>query len=147
MRLLCVCALLIFSITFNSCAIQKEQRKCNRATKKIEQAIALCPQIAQTDTIRDTVRVRIPAVRIDTVLAKADTIEISKDRWRVRIITKRDSLYITGGCDSIYVEVPIEIPCDTIQPIKVIPAALKWWQIALMVLGAAFIIYIAIKIF
>jgi hypothetical protein len=112
----------------------------------VEKAVDLCPEIAQTDTIRDTLQVYIPEVKIDTVLLKSDTIILNKDHWRVRIINTRDSVYITGGCDSIFVEVPVEVPCDTINPTKEVPREFTWWQIALMVLGGIFIAYITIRI-
>jgi hypothetical protein len=115
-------------------------QKCNRSAKHIEKAVKLCPEIALTDTIRDTISVSIPAIQFDTVLVKADTISISRDRWNVRLITVRDSIYISGGCDSILVEVPIEVPCDQIQPIKKRPLA--WWQITLMVCGGLFLLLV-----
>ena len=136
-------------VILSSCSIQKEQRKCNRAANLVEKAVDLCPEIAQTDTIRDTVSTYIPEVKIDTVLLKSDTIILNKDHWRVKIIHVGDSIYVTGGTDSIYVEIPVEVPCDTIQPVKYIEANLKWWQIFLIFSGCilwGIILWMVIKV-
>jgi hypothetical protein len=128
-------------ITGQTAQERQTERKCSRATKRIEKAVTLCPSLRSKPVIvRDTVTVLIPEVKHDTVVLKADTIEIVKDRWRVRIIDRIDSLYIEGGCDSIYVNVPVEVECPPqIAPTVTLKASLKWWQIALMVLGVVLI--------
>ena len=131
---------LIAIALLSSCGTNKEMRRANRASKKLDKLVARFPELMQQDTIRDTVLFTVPETRFDTVVLKADTIEVEKDRWRVRVITQRDSVYISGGCDTVTVHVPVEIPVDTIQPIKYKPMPLKWWQIALMCLGGFFVL-------
>ena len=54
----------------------------------------------QTVTVVDTV-VTEPVVVKDTVtLAKVDTVEIIKDKFRVKIMRSYDTLIIDGGCDA-----------------------------------------------
>lgn len=138
-----------FALMLSSCGIgqvitgqtaqeRQQERKCNRATKRIEKAVTICPALKHKPvTIYDTVKIYIPELRHDTAVLKADTIEIIRDRWRVRIIDRIDSLYIDGGCDSIYIDVPVSVECPPqVAPTKTVPRSLAWWQIALMVLGA-----------
>ena len=117
-------------LLLNSCTTTKEMRRANKAANKLEKLVDRYPELQRTDTIRDTIKVVIPEVKVDTVVLKSDTIEVSKDRWRVRIITKMDSVYIDGGFDADTVYVPIQVPCDTIQATKpvYIDRPLSWWE-------------------
>src|SRR6056297_2300037 len=85
--------IMIFSTT--SCSTTKEMRRANRATRKLEKLTLRFPELLQRDTIRDTVPAIVTDVRLDTVLLKADTITVQKDRLRVRVITTRDTVRIT----------------------------------------------------
>lgn len=127
----------------------KQERKCNRAAKRVEWATNLCPSMKQDPVIiHDTVTVNLPAIKVDTLVIKVDTIEIVKDRWRVRIIDRIDSLYIEGSCDEDSIDVPIKIKCPPqIAPQITIKKALTWWQIALMALGVVTIVKGAIWLF
>lgn len=131
---------LIAILMLSSCGTTKEMRRANRASKKLNNLVERFPELMQRDTIRDTINVFIPEVKLDTVVLKADTINLIKDRWRVRIITKTDSVYVSGGCDTVTVQVPIQIPVDRIHPTVYKPMPLKWWMILLMGLGGLFIL-------
>ncbi len=123
-----------------SCSTTKEIRRANRAAKKLEKLTIKYPELLQPDTIRDTVSAIVTNIRVDTAFAKVDTVYLEKDRLRVRVITERDTIRVTGEClgDTIYV--PIETVVDRIQPVKYVTMPLKWWQITLMVLGGGFIV-------
>ena len=68
----------------------------------LKRAVQKDPSILQTKTmiVTDTV-VTDPIVVRDTVTtSKVDTIEIVKDKFRVKIMRNYDTLIIDGGCDS-----------------------------------------------
>lgn len=95
-----------------------------------------------TDTIRDTVRVTTERVQLDTIFSLNevhDTITIIKDNLTVRYYhdTIHDKIYVSGECDTIWLEVPYEriveykVPCETM----VVEESIKWWYwITLIVL-------------
>ena len=81
----------------------------------LKQAIKKDPTLLTTTTITvtDTV-VTDPIVVRDTVTtSQVDTVEIVKDKFRVKIMRSYDTLIIDGGCDSdtivrtVRVEVPV----------------------------------------
>lgn len=137
---------LIAIIMLSSCSTTKEIRQANRSSKKLDKLVERFPELMQRDTIRDTILFTVPETRFDTVVLKADTIEVNKDRWRVRIITKTDSVYVSGGCDTVTVYVPIQIPVERIQPAVYKRLPLTWWQKALMFFGCVLIVWIAFRI-
>ena len=141
-----VVVFLVLILTATSCSTTKEMRRANRATRKLERLTMRFPELLKPDTIRDTIHAIVTDIRLDTVLAKADTITVTKDRLRIRVITDRDTVRVTGEClgDTIYV--PVEIPVDRIQPVEYRTIPLKWWQITLMVLGGGFIVGIFYRI-
>lgn len=139
--------LAVLLIIANSCALTKEQRVCNRQAKKVEKAVEKCPSM-RLDTIyvHDTVTVSIPEVRVDTLVLRADTVTLTKDRWRVQIIQVGDSMAVDGGCDTDTIRVPISIPCPPqVAPIITKKAPLPWWKTALMWLGGLFILVLAYR--
>mgnify|MGYP000049740181 CR=1 FL=1 len=80
----------------------------------LTRAIKKNPELlkSRTMTVTDTV-VTDPIVVRDTVTtSKVDTIEIVKDKFRVKIMRNYDTLIIDGGCDSdtivrtVYVDAP-----------------------------------------
>jgi hypothetical protein len=90
-------------VFLGSCSPQK------RFTKLIEKH----PYLITSDTVKilDTVRVNIPAVQVDTVLKidqLTDTVTIIKEHYKTKVWRVRDSVFISGGCDTIRVEKIIE---------------------------------------
>jgi hypothetical protein len=74
------------------------------------------PTILAKDTlvVKDTVVVP-PVVITDTVTTKQhDTIIVEKDRLKVRIVKKLDTLIIEGKCDSDTIVRTIEVPYEKI---------------------------------
>jgi hypothetical protein len=61
-------------------------------------------------TVTDTI-VTEPIVVKDTIVtAQRDTIEITKDRFRVKVIRSFDTLLIDGGCDSDTIIRTVSVP-------------------------------------
>ena len=80
----------------------------------IQKAIRKNPELLKQTTmiVTDTV-VTDPIVVKDTVIiSQVDTVEIVKDKFRVKIMRSYDTLIIDGGCDAdtIIRTVSIEVP-------------------------------------
>lgn len=115
------------------------------ATWHLKKAVKKDPTILEKDTlvVQDTVVVP-PVVITDTVTTKQhDTIVVQKDKLRVRIVKRLDTLIIEGECASDTIVRTIEVPYE-----KVIYVQQKTiWQkiqtlafyIALVFLALAFI--------
>jgi len=82
----------------------------------LKQAIKKDPTLLTTKTITvtDTV-VTEPIVVKDTVtVSQVDTVEIVKDKFRVKIMRSYDTLIIDGGCDSDTIVQTIEVPFEQV---------------------------------
>jgi hypothetical protein len=64
------------------------------------------------DTIRDTIRITVPEVKVDTVVEYEtlyDTIFLEKDQLKVKVWMDREKkVYIQGKCDTVYIVKPYE---------------------------------------
>lgn len=62
------------------------------------------------DTIRDTIRITVPEVHVDTVVEYEtlyDTIFLEKDQLKVKVWMDREKkVYIQGKCDTVYIVKP-----------------------------------------
>lgn len=99
--------LIIFLFALAACT---PQRRFDRLVKKYPYLLTSDTLIVK-DTIRDTIRITIPEVEIDTVVDAYklyDTITLYKDRIKVKVWRVKDKVYISGKCDTIYIEKPIE---------------------------------------
>jgi hypothetical protein len=86
------------------------QRRFDRLVKKYPYLLTNDSLVIR-DTIRDTIRITIPEVRVDTVVTIKelyDTVTIEKDRIKVKVWRVKDKVYISGKCDTVYIEKPIE---------------------------------------
>ena len=95
--------ILLASLTLLSCDPVKRHA---RLVKKF-------PHVHQQDTIiqRDTVRIEVPKVSVDTVFHESllkDTVRIEDERLKVEIYTIHDSIYVNAECDTVTVEKIIE---------------------------------------
>ena len=82
----------------------------------LKKAVQKDPMILKKDTlvVQDTLVVP-PVVLKDTVtLRQHDTITITKDRLRVKIVKVNDTLIIDAKCDSDTIVRTIEVPYDKI---------------------------------
>ena len=81
----------------------------------LSKAVTKDPSILSTKTmtVMDTVVIEPIAVRDTVIISQVDTVEIIKDKFRVKIMRSYDTLIIDGGCDSdtivrtVRVEVPV----------------------------------------
>jgi len=97
---------LILVLSLTSCSAQWHLKK----------AVQKDPLILEKDTliVMDTV-VSPPVAITDTVILKQhDTITITKDRLRVKIVKVNDTLIIDAKCDSDTIVRTIEVPYDKI---------------------------------
>lgn len=104
---LSIFALLTLIFVGSSCDVSK------RAIRKHERIVKRFPEVHQQDTIivRDTLRVMVPEVKTDTIVhvdQLYDTIEVEKERLKIRVYRVLDSVFIEGKCDTIEVEKIIE---------------------------------------
>ncbi len=86
------------------------------ATWHLNQAVKKDPRILERDTlvVKDTVVVP-PVVITDTVTTRQhDTIVVEKDRLKVRIVKRLDTLIIEGQCDSDTIVRTIEVPYEKV---------------------------------
>lgn len=116
------------------------QKRLNRLIKKHPELVKV-DTIVVRDTIRDTINVTTELVKIDTIFSLKeihDTITITKDNLTIRYYhdTIHDNVYISGECDTIWIEVPFEkiveykVPCDNV----VVKENIQWWYWLLLLL-------------
>lgn len=102
MRYLVPLLLLVISCT--------PQRRFNRLVKKYPYLLTADTLVVK-DTVRDTIRITVPEVSVDTIVNAKDlydTVTIEKDRVKIKVWRVKDRVYINGKCDTIYIEKPIE---------------------------------------
>lgn len=120
---------LIFILIVISCT---PQRRFDRLVKKYPYLLTSDTLVIR-DTIRDTVRITIPEVQVDTVVKIKelyDTITIEKDRLKVKVWRVKDKVYINGKCDTVYIEKPIERIVYRKIPVKYYEKT-PWYKILL----------------
>lgn len=85
--------------------------------KRYARLVQKYPHLITQDTVKtvDTVRVEIERVTKDSVfhvdsffVNLHDTITITKDRLKVEIIKVKDSIFVNGKCDTVYIDKIIE---------------------------------------
>ena len=83
----------------------------------LSKAIKKDPQLLKPTTmiVTDTVVTEPIAVRDTVTISQVDTVEIVKDKFRVKIMRSYDTLIIDGGCDSDTIVRTIEVPVQTLS--------------------------------
>jgi len=116
---------------------------CNYHLSKAEKK---CGKVSRTDTLIVNDTIKVDAVRIDTIIydyERLDTVYITKDRLKIKYF-KRDSLiYISGQCDSIYIDRIVKVPCESVELQFDWLAWLRsfWWIILITVLALIGVVY------
>jgi len=108
------------------------QRRFDRLVKKYPYLLTSDTLIVK-DTIRDTIRITVPEVEVDTIVSVKelyDTIILEKDRIKVKVWRVKDKVYINGKCDTIYIEKPIERIVYRKIPVKYYQKT-PWYKILL----------------
>jgi hypothetical protein len=95
-------------------------------------------------SVTDTVVVEPIAVRDTVTLSKVDTVEIVKDRFRVKIMRSYDTLIIDGGCDAdtIVRTISVQVPQLVVGETKFqrIQRYAFWGLVSLLLIAIALII-------
>lgn len=81
--------------------------------KRFTRLVTKHPELLTTDTliVKDTIRVIVPEVKVDTVVKindLLDTIFIEKEQLKVKVWMKGDDVFIEGKCDTVYVDKIVE---------------------------------------
>ncbi len=121
--------LIIFLLVLLSCT---PQRRFDRLVKKYPYLLTSDTLVVR-DTIRDTIRITVPEVEVDTIVSVKelyDTIVLGKDRIKVKVWRVKDKVYINGKCDTIYIEKPIERIVYRKIPVKYYEKT-PWYKILL----------------
>lgn len=86
-------------------------------TKRFARLVKKYPHVLRLDTIKqiDTIRVNVPVVSVDTIFETQnfieklqDTIYVEKERLKIKMFRVRDSIFVEGKCDTIYIDKIIE---------------------------------------
>ena len=122
----------ITAILLSGCKLTKEERRMNRATKKLEKIVSKYPELERTDTIRYPVELVTERVKVDTMFQlSTDTVTIEKDNLKVKWLVRNDTVWFDAMCDTIILRDTIIDYRETINPVKVIPSqkgkGLPWW--------------------
>jgi len=127
------------------------QRRFDRLVKKYPYLLTSDTLVVR-DTIRDTIRIIVPEVSVDTVVSIKelyDTIVLEKDRIKVKVWRVTDKVYIDGKCDTVYIEKPIERVVYRKIPVKYYQKT-PWYKTLLNniigILLILLLIYIAYRI-
>lgn len=117
--------------------------------RRLERLLKKHPELTNVDTvvIRDTIRITIPKVRIDTVVNIEelwDTVYLEKDQLTVKVWRDRyNKVYIQGQCDTVFIEKII----DRRVPVKIYEKTPIWkkvlyWTLAIIIAFLAFYIIV-----
>ena len=106
--------------------------------KRHQRLVRKYPFVHTTDSVKliDTIKLTTNKVISDTVIHESllfDTIILTKDNLTVRVLKIRDSIYINGQCDTIFIDKIIErnIPIKYYSVKNPINLSLLIWLISL----------------
>lgn len=109
--------------------------------KRHQRLVKKYPFVHTVDSVKliDTIRLTTNKVISDTVIHESllfDTIIVTKDNLSVRVLKIRDSVYINGQCDTIFIDKVIErtIPVKYYAVKNPINLSLLIWLISLSLL-------------
>lgn len=99
--------------------------------KRLDKLLTKHPELAKNDTIIFTDTLVTDQVFTDTIVKfdkdKSDTIYLSKDKLKVKVITKLDSIYISGECISDTIINTKEVIVEKLLPCP--PQKERtWWE-------------------
>lgn len=129
--------LIVILIFFTSCS---PIRRHDRIVRKY-------PFVHTTDSIKmiDTIQVITDKVVVDTVFGineLTDGVVVEKDNLKIKLITVKDSIYVDGQCDTIFIDKVVE---RTI-PVKYYEKkSFNWWIIVVVALSSMLIVLLLKK--
>jgi hypothetical protein len=104
--------------------------------KRHSRLVKKYPFVHTTDSVKliDTIRLTTNQVQTDTVVHESflfDTIILTKDNLTVKVLKIRDSIYISGKCDTIFINKVVErtIPIKFYETKSKINLTLLIWLI------------------
>lgn len=107
--------------------------------KRHQRLVRKYPFVHTVDSVKliDTIRLTTNQVQTDTVVHESflfDTIILTKDNLTVKVLKIRDSIYISGKCDTIFINKVIErtIPVKYYKEKNKINLTLLIWLIILV---------------
>lgn len=111
--------------------------------RRFEHLIAKHPELLTTQSviIRDTVRITVPEVHVDTIVDKQtliDTIFLEKEQLKVKVWMKGEKVYIQGKCDTVRIESVRAIKV----PVKIYEKTPVWKKIINFIVTLMFIVVI-----
>jgi len=136
--------ILILSALTIGCKLTKEERRMNRATKKLEKLVDQFPELERVDTLLFPVVYTTERQRIDTVVhLEQDTIYLQKENLTVTIYRTGDSLRISAQCDTIIITDTLRVPVKTVQPVEYRATAKKSMRdyFGMLVIAVIFFIF------
>jgi hypothetical protein len=144
MKYLIVILLVIYSCT--------PQRRFDRLIKKHPWLLTK-DTLYVKDTIRDTIRITVPEVHVDTVvdyIELFDTIYLEKEQLKVKVWMDREKkVYIQGKCDTVYIVKPYEKIVERKIPIRYYertPWYKKVLNVVVGILLSLLVVYITYRI-
>ena len=109
--------------------------------KRHSRLVRKYPFVHTTDSVKliDTVRLITNKVVSDTVVHESllfDTVVVTKDNLIVKVVKIKDSIYINGECDTVFVDKVIErnIPVKYYESKNKINLTLLIWLISLVLI-------------
>ena len=109
--------------------------------KRHSRLVKKYPFVHTTDSVKliDTIRLATNKVVSDTIVHESllfDTVVVTKDNLIVKVVKIKDSIYIDGECDTIYIDKVIErnIPVKYYESKNKINLTLLIWLISLVLI-------------
>ncbi len=109
--------------------------------KRHSRLVRKYPFVHTTDSVKliDTIRLTTNKVVSDTVVHESllfDTVVLTKDNLIVKVVKIKDSIYIDGECDTVFVDKVIErnIPVKYYESKNKINLTLLIWLISLVLI-------------
>lgn len=106
--------------------------------KRHSRLVKKYPFVHTTDSVKliDTIRLTTNEVKTDTIVHESllfDTVVVTKDNLSIKVVKIKDSIYIDGECDTIYIDKVIErnIPVKYYKEKNKINLTLLIWVISL----------------
>lgn len=107
------------------------------AQRRFERLIARHPELLTTQyiVVRDTIRITVPEVHVDTVVDRqtlVDTIYLQKEQLKVKVWMKGEKVYIQGKCDTVFInkvitqKIPVKIYEKTPVWKKIVNFIVMW---------------------
>lgn len=113
--------------------------------RRLHRLVSKHPELSRTDTINIQDTVIVPGVKVDTIFHSSllkDTITITKEKLKIRLIEVNDTIYLDAKVEPDTVILTKEILVDRIIHVKPENWLTKVWQKSKVFLIAFLIVFI-----